>query len=66
MGTFASRKISIEVRNRASVVASSGVLCPSATNRRASSTLRSSILGRISVEKRRWSFSFSGSEVSMV
>ena len=35
-------------------------------DRRASSTLRSSIFGRISVEKRRWSASFSGSDVSMV
>ena len=61
-----ARREEIEVRNRARVVASSGVLWPSATNRLASSTLRSSIWGRISVEKRRWSFSFSASEVSMV
>ena len=63
---FASRKISIAVRKRASVVSSSGGRYPDSTSFRASSTLRSSILGSTSVENRRWSASFSGSEVSMV
>ena len=66
IGTLASRKMAIAVRNRASVVASAGVEYPESTRRRASSTLRSSILGRISVENRRWSASFSGSAVSIV